>query len=87
SRQVGLASQQIARFASGRVRQSHERLNLTQTVQNVLVHRHRETSARGIEVRQVLKPVDVIVDPTLLFSLLNTLLDWAMRHARSTIEL
>lgn len=87
TRQVGLASQQIARFASGRVRQSHERVNLTQTVQSVLVHRHRETAARGIEVRQVLKPVDVIVDPTLLFSLLNTLLDWAMRQARSNIEL
>lgn len=86
ARQVGLASQQIARFASGRVRQSHERLNLTQTVQSVLVHRHRETAARGIEVRQVLKPVDVIVDPSLLFSLLNTLLDWALAHARSNIE-
>lgn len=87
ARRVGMASQQIARFASGRVRQSHERLNLTQTLQNVLAHRSREILSHGIEVRQVLRPVEVIVDPTLLFALFNTTLDWALAHARSNVEL
>lgn len=87
ARRVGMASQQIVRFACGRVRQSAERLHLTQTLQGVLAHRSRETQSHGIEVRQVLKPVEVIVDPALLFSLLNTLLDWAMTHARGSIEL
>lgn len=87
ARRVGIACQQIARFASGRVRQSHERLHLTQTLQSVLAHRNRETLAHGLEVRQVLRPVEVIVDPTLLFTLLNTMLDWALAHAQSNIEL
>lgn len=87
ARRVGIASQQIVRFATGRVRQSHERLHLTQTLQSVLAHRNRETQAHGLEVRQVLRPVEVIVDPTLLFTLLNTLLDWALAHAQSNIEL
>ena len=87
ARRVGIACQQIVRFATGRVRQSHERLHLTQTLQSVLAHRNRETLAHGLEVRQVLRPVEVIVDPTLLFTLLNTLLDWALAHAQSNIEL
>jgi hypothetical protein len=87
ARRVGMTSQQIVRFASGRVRQSAERLHLTQTLQGVLAHRSRETQSHGIEIRQVLKPVEVIVDPALLFSLLNTLLDWAVTHAQGSIEL
>lgn len=87
ARRVGMCSQQIVRFASGRVRQSAERLHLTQTLQSVLAHRSRETQSHGLEIRQVLKPVEVIVDPALLFSLLNTLLDWALTHAQGSIEL
>ncbi|MFN3295166.1 hypothetical protein [Caldimonas sp.] len=87
ARRVGMCSQQIVRFASGRVRQSAERLHLTQTLQGVLAHRSRETQSHGLEIRQVLKPVEVIVDPALLFSLLNTLLDWALTHAQGSIEL
>ncbi len=86
ARRVSMASQQIARYANPALRQSHERLSLTETLQGVLAHRSRETQAQGIEVRQVLKPVDVVADPSLLFGLLNTLLDWAMAHTRSFIE-
>lgn len=87
ARRAGMVGQQIARFRSGRVRQSAEKVHLTQTLQQVLAHRRRETEARGIEVRQVMRPVEVIVDPALLFSLLNAVLDWALRHARSNIAL
>ncbi|HEY1393513.1 MAG TPA: hypothetical protein VFV25_09045, partial [Methylibium sp.] len=72
ARKAGIASQQLARFASGRLKQSHERLHLTQTLQSVLGLRTAEVQARGIQVKQVLRPVEVIVDPSLLFSLLNT---------------
>lgn len=87
ARRVGMCSQQIVRLASGRVRQSAERLHLTQMLQGVLAHRSRESQSHGLEIRQVLKPVEVIVDPALLFSLLNTLLDWAFTHAQGAIEL
>lgn len=86
ARSAGMIGQQIARFASGRLRQSHERLQLADTLKGVLAHRHRETQSRGIVLKPALKPAEVIVDASLLFSLLNTVLDWALAHAQSNIE-
>ncbi len=87
ARQISMTGQQIARLASGRLRQTHERLALTDTLKDVLTQRARETQARGIHVKQVLRPAEVVVDASLLFSLFNSVLSWAMEHARSTIEL
>ena len=86
ARQAGMTGQQIARFASGRLRQSHERLQLADTLEGMLAHRHRETQSRGIVLKPALKAAEVIVDASLLFSLLNTILDWALAHAQSNIE-
>ncbi|CAG1019606.1 hypothetical protein BURC_04503 [Burkholderiaceae bacterium] len=85
ARHAGMLAQQLTRFASARLRQSHERLALGDMLQSVLAHRTRETQARGITLSPQLKPADVIVDASLLFSLLNTLLDWSMSQARSQI--
>jgi hypothetical protein len=87
ARRAGMVGQQLARFASGRVRQSHERLQLTQLLRDVLLQRGRELQARGVEVRPVLKSAEVIADPSLLFSLLHALLDWCAEHARSGVDL
>ena len=86
ARRAGMIAQQLARFASGRLRQSHERLSLAETLKTVLNHRRREIEARGISLEPQLKPAEVIVDASLLFSLLNSVLDWALVHARSQIE-
>lgn len=86
ARQAGMIGQQIARFASGRLRQSHERLQLADTLKGLLAHRHRETQSRGIVLKPALKSAEVIVDASLLFSLLNTVLDWALAYAQSNIE-
>lgn len=86
AREISMSGQQIARLASGRLRQTHERLALTETLKDVLTQRNRETQARGIHIKQVLRPAEVVVDASLLFSLLNTQLTWAMEHARSNIE-
>jgi hypothetical protein len=86
ARQISMSGQQIARLASGRLRQTHERLPLTETLKDVLTQRSRETQARNIHIKQVLRPAEVIVDASLLFSLLNTLLSWSMEHAQSTID-
>jgi hypothetical protein len=86
ARQAGMIGQQLTRFASGRVRQSHERLQLAEVLKGVLAHRARETQARGIALKPSLKPAEVIVDASLLFSLLNTTIDWALANARSFIE-
>jgi len=87
AREAGIAGQQLARLASGRLRLARERLHLTQLLRSVLAHRSRETQARGIQVRQALRPVEVIADGSLLFSLLNTLMDWALTSTHSSIDL
>ena len=86
ARQIGMIGQQLARFASGRLRQTHEKLQLADVLDGTLAHRARETHARGINVKPTLQPADVIVDASLLFSLLNTTLDWALANAQSQID-
>jgi hypothetical protein len=87
ARQAGMIGQQLTRFASGRLRQSHERLQLAELVEGVLAHRTREAQSRGIVLAPTLKSAEVIVDASLLFSLINTLLDWALANAGSTVGL
>jgi hypothetical protein len=87
ARQAGMIGQQLTRFASGRLRQSHERLQLAEVVNGVLAHRGRETQARGIVLTPSLKSAEVIVDASLLFSLLNSMFDWSLANAHSQIEL
>jgi len=87
ARQAGMIGQQLTRFASGRLRQSHERLQLAEVVNGVLAHRGRETQARGIVLKPSLKSAEVIVDASLLFSLLNSMFDWSLANAHSQIEL
>lgn len=86
ARRVGMVSQQLARLASRRLRQSHERLNLANTLQSVLAYRAREVAKRGIHVRQITRPIEVLVDPSLLFTLLNAVLDWAVESGRASID-
>jgi hypothetical protein len=86
ARRASIVGQQIGRLASGRIRQTHERLNLTQMLRDALVQRGRETQARGIQMQQVLKPAEVIVDASLLFGLIQAVLDWALEHARTQVD-
>ncbi len=86
ARQVGMIGQQLTRFASGRLRQSHERMQLADVLNGVIAHRGRETAARGIVVKPSLKPAEVIVDASLLFSMLNSTVDWALANAHSQID-
>ncbi|MBT9599186.1 MAG: hypothetical protein IV094_24660 [Vitreoscilla sp.] len=86
ARRVGMMGQQLARFASGRIRQSPETLSLTQMARDVLMQRGREIGAREIDMRQALRPVEVIVDATLLHALLQALVDWVLEHAQANLE-
>ena len=86
ARQAGMIGQQLTRFASGRVRQSHEVLQLEEVLKSVLALRTRETQARGIALKHELKSARVIVDGSLLFSLLNATLDWALANAHAHID-
>jgi hypothetical protein len=86
ARQAGMIGQQLTRFASGRLRQSHERLQLADVLNGVIAHRTRETTARGLILKPALKPVEVIVDGSLLFSVLNSTVDWALANAHSQVD-
>lgn len=87
ARRVGIMGQQVSRFASGRVRISQERLNLTNLLREALRQRGREIESRGVEVRQVFAPAEISSDATLLFSLLQTVIDWCFEHAVSRIDM
>lgn len=87
ARRAGLLGQQVSRFASGRLRLSEERIDLTATLRQAVSQRSREMASRGIEVHQVLGDAQVASDPSLLFALLQGVLDWAFEHAVSGIDL
>jgi hypothetical protein len=87
ARRASMVGQQIARLAQGGTQQQHETLNLTQSLRDVLMQRQGELDSRGVVIKQVLKPAQVIVDATLLSVLMHTLLDWALRHACSPIDI
>ena len=77
ARKLAMQSQQIARLASGRLRQSHETMKLDELVISALRERSDTFKQRGIEIFQRIRPVEVIVDAALLHSLVDAALDWA----------
>ena len=77
ARKLAMQSQQIARLASGRLRQSHETMKLDELVLAALREQSNTFKQRGIEIFQRIRPVEVIVDAALLHSLVDAALDWA----------
>ncbi|MBK7614933.1 MAG: hypothetical protein KA375_13380 [Vitreoscilla sp.] len=86
ARRAGMIGQQLARYASGRIRQSPEQVSLTQMMRDLLLQRGREASVHGLEVHQSMRPAEVISDATLLHALLQAVLDWSLEHARQSVE-
>lgn len=87
ARRAGIAAQQLARLAAGGVTITRERVDLAALLHEALRQRAREIESRGLELRQVVAPARVLGDATLLFSLLQTLLDWSFEHTVSRIDL
>lgn len=85
ARKVAMQSQQIARLASGQLRQSHERLKLDDLLRGLLFERTKAFKKQGVELYHGLKPVEVIVDAGLLSSLLEVALDWAVSKGRRLV--
>ena len=85
ARRVAMQSQQIARLATGKLRQSHERLSLDAILNQALDERVSEFQSLGIEVYRSIKTVDVIVDPGLLYSLVGAAIDWASGHGQRLV--
>ncbi len=88
ARRVGMVAQQLARFAARRIRVAHEPTALTTMLREVLVQRSAEADAHGTALCEgrTMRPAEVLADPSLQFGLLNALVDWALRHARSEVR-
>src|SRR5471030_2663697 len=86
ARRAGMIGQQLARFASGRIRQSPEQISVTQMLREVLLQRGREATARQIDISQALKPAEVVADATLLYALMQAVVDWSLDLAQKNLE-
>jgi hypothetical protein len=75
---AGISTQQINRFYGGRIRQSHEKVDMAQLVEGILQERKNELGVLGIELRRKLKPVEVLIDPTVAYTFVNAVLDWGL---------
>lgn len=75
---AGLSAQQIHRMYGGRIRQSHEKVNMAELVEGVLQERKQELGILGIALRRKLKPVEVLIDPTVAHTFVNAVLDWGL---------
>ena len=82
ARQIAMQSQQVARLAGGQLRQSHERLSLDSIVNQALDDRAQTFQQRHIQLHRSIKKVEVIVDPGLLWSLVDASLDWACEQGQ-----
>ncbi len=78
-------SQQIARLAEGRLRQSHERIHLDELLHQTLSELSPTLKARGIEIHRNIKPVEIIIDPGLLSSLVETALTWGCSQGKRVV--
>jgi hypothetical protein len=72
ARRIGIMGQQVNRLASGRVRQNVERVDLTAILRETLLQHRRQIESLGFEVQQLLGPAQVMADPTLIFTLIET---------------
>lgn len=81
-RGTSLRAQQITRLAGGRIRQARERVDLSELVRHVVDERHAEIEAAGVAISSDLQAVDVLLDPPVAISLLNSMIDWAMSFSK-----
>jgi hypothetical protein len=81
-RDTSLRAQQITRLASGRIRQAKDRVDLADVIRQLIDERATEFAEHGAEVRAVLAPTDVLLDPPAAVSLVNTIIDWGLSFSR-----
>lgn len=87
ARRASIVAQQLARLARGGIQHQHEAVSLSQVMADVLAQCEPELSAQGLAVRKSIRPVEVVIDPSLLSAFLQAVLDWAGRHTRTTVDL
>ncbi|MFN4115009.1 MAG: hypothetical protein ACK4F7_00725 [Inhella sp.] len=87
ARDASLLASQVGRLSSGRVKPAQSQCALHLALRQTADMRRREAQTRGLQLRLDAVDAMVISDPVLLASLLQALLDWALWHTRSSIQL
>jgi hypothetical protein len=87
ARRVSMAGQQLARLASGRLRQTHERVRLATSLQEVLALHAKMIRKRNITLKTSWGTAEVLIDASLLFNLLDSMVFWFGSLATSEVEL
>jgi hypothetical protein len=85
ARRAGIMGQQLVRLADNDLHMAHETVDLAGLLREALTLRQREAQARQLAVKQTLAEVPLVSDATLVFALIETVLDWSFEHARSRI--
>ncbi len=86
ARRVGLRGQQIARLASGQVRQSMERLDLPHCLRAVLQGQLVHADGGAIATPPPPTKAEVLGDASLLHAVLDAAANWSGALARATVE-
>jgi hypothetical protein len=84
-RGTSLRAQQITRLAGGRIRQARERVEMAVMIQRMLQERAAEFEAAGASVRAEVRAVDVLLDPPVAISLLNSIVDWGLSFSKELV--
>ncbi|WP_284619688.1 hypothetical protein [Aquabacterium humicola] len=87
ARRIGILGQQIARLASGAVRQVPEPTDLCAMLDELIDDRRKAAVPGAAPVHATLAPAAVVADTGMTGALLGAMLDWCDDCARSTIEL
>jgi hypothetical protein len=87
ARRIGILGQQIARLASGTVRQVLEPVDLAGMLRELLAEHRRDSGPGVAPVHDKLSAATVVADSGLAGALLRSMLDWCIESARSPIEL
>lgn len=84
ARHIGILGQQIARLASGAVRQVLEPVDLQAMLRELIDEQRRDSTAA---LREQLEPATIVADSGLVGALLRSVIDWCAECAASPIEL
>ena len=76
-RRLSMQGQQLLRLAQSPLRQSHERVRLDSLVLQALQEQAQAFELQGIELVQRIQPVEIILDPGMVTSLVQAALDCA----------
>lgn len=74
---IALTSQQITRLAHGRLRHSHERIDVSEVLRHVLTENESRYQRQGIAIESHLQPIEVVSDAALLVTLCEIALECA----------